>query len=409
MPSWQQLDLALLVLQSSIWGATQITKTISLSNPHQAPPRRTMVILRFVHTLSTHPMPSIPMTRTLVFLTLTALRNTAHHPTFIITYLHTYIQDWIASATGKASHIRHGLNAALYSAKTALQVSRENPNAQPTATALAEFLATLSSTSDIEDLHTSGVAEGGENGASRGRELKPAAGAGAGAGEVVQGQPHQQIQKRELGTGLAGTKLIDWLLEVAVTSGPSSPEADAMERYLLRVLRHADATSALLARPGNATRLLILTGRSPQLRKALDSLLSSSSSSMYGSISQIEYSTGLSVSSSSSVLPPIEVSVADAKEVVRLAGQRSQPPGQQLLTLRLLRYWADSSVLNCVRLASAGAGSVVADVASTSDDRTTRFTVVRYAGFFWWFLVLFLCYKGCRYLYFVLLYILSQH
>lgn len=147
-------------------------------------------------------------------------------------------------------------------------------------------------------------------------------------------------------------QLSDWLLARATASVVEPSEKRAILRYLAAVLRSEESAQALLARPGAAPALLQLAADSFSLQQLLGAALARAP-------------------------PPRAVSNTDVAAVMGLlsewARQRRQRgrsgTGQQqqvLLALQLLLAWARASEHNASRLAEAGAGHLLADLAALS-------------------------------------------
>lgn len=171
----------------------------------------------------------------------------------------------------------------------------------------------------------------------------------------------RQAQQRP-GMGLAlFDPLSEWLLERATAPLADPEEQRAIQRYLAAVLRSKESAETLLQRPGAAPTLLRLASDSPELQRLLGAALQHAA-------------------------PPRFVPAQDASDVLRLLGsvaaqmraaQRSssgaggagacasrQQTQQATLALQLMQAWADASAANARRLADAGAGPQLADLAA---------------------------------------------
>lgn len=154
------------------------------------------------------------------------------------------------------------------------------------------------------------------------------------------------------GTQLLNTKVGERLLERAAAGEADAAEREATVRYIAAVLRRQEAAEALLQRPGAAPQLLALARRAQQLRPLL-----------------VE---AAAQSEAAPAVPP-----GDAAAVVALVGEElrglrgaSTPaaaaPGQLLLLagLQLMLAWAGAPPDNASTLAEAGAGPLLAELAT---------------------------------------------
>ena len=149
---------------------------------------------------------------------------------------------------------------------------------------------------------------------------------------------------------LAGTRLLDWLLEAAVEA-PGGAEQQAVQRWLLAVLQDDEAATLLLERHGAPARLLRLAMRTPELSAALTAALG----------------RGLPpqrLASLDDIAATAEVVAGKGHELRRLSKQRRREV--QRVALQLLSAWAAGSLLNCTHIADASVGPALTELAAAS-------------------------------------------
>jgi hypothetical protein len=154
------------------------------------------------------------------------------------------------------------------------------------------------------------------------------------------------------GTQLLNSRLGERLLERAAAGEAEPGEQEATVRYIAAVLRSEEAAEALLQRPGAAPMLLALARRAPPLRPLL--------------------AEAASRGEAARLVPHADAAAVVALVTEELRGLRggSAPPTaaprHQLLLagLQLLLGWARASPGNASRLAEAGAGPLLAELAA---------------------------------------------
>jgi hypothetical protein len=147
-------------------------------------------------------------------------------------------------------------------------------------------------------------------------------------------------------------QLADGLLERAAEEGAAPSERGAILRYLSAVLRSQEGAEELLSQPGAAPRLLHLAHASPGLQQQL-----------LGVLERVSVPGDVQIGDVEGVLAFLSTQRAHWR-AAQPAGSASQQP--LLLGLRLLLAWARASRLNASRLADAGAGAVLAELAAAS-------------------------------------------
>ncbi|KAK9829898.1 hypothetical protein WJX72_008538 [[Myrmecia] bisecta] len=153
---------------------------------------------------------------------------------------------------------------------------------------------------------------------------------------------------RELMVVLGGRPLLDWLLRRAINeSREGAEDREQALRTLVNLLSNASTAAALLSMPGVVPRLLHLTAHSS-----------------YGGrlAAAMERTAGL-------VTLPDVASLDDIRRTLTRASPK-QGIRVQRLAVQFVRQWAESSVVNCGKIASMGGGQTLAKVAAAATSKT---------------------------------------
>lgn len=147
---------------------------------------------------------------------------------------------------------------------------------------------------------------------------------------------------------LAGTRLLDWLLDRAEDRGDHA----AVLRWLLAALANNEGAAALLERPGAPARLLQLATREPALSQALSASLVREPLALPREAAPEDVGAAVGVVAGRGA-ELRQLKLARRREVQRVA-------------LQLLTGWASTSIVNCTAVAEAGVGPALIELAATS-------------------------------------------
>ncbi|CAL8471570.1 g11112 [Coccomyxa elongata] len=150
---------------------------------------------------------------------------------------------------------------------------------------------------------------------------------------------------------LGGRMLLDWLL-VTAAKPDSSPEQLNAERALLNLLQHRRTASAVLYLPGAVPKMLDIAGKSPDSDEFADALLNA-----LGGITL-----------------PAAASMDEIRSMLVQAKGESGPKIQELAVACLSDY-AESSVVNCGKIAVVGGGAELGQIAAAAVQEGRRHTL----------------------------------
>ncbi len=140
---------------------------------------------------------------------------------------------------------------------------------------------------------------------------------------------------------LSNSWTVRQILSAAASSRPESTTFTDAATFLAAVLHHPDSAAALLSHSGIPSHVVTIAAASPPVYKAALTILNNLHHPL---------------------APPCR---SDIAHVAHIAGKLQQSEPVRLLSLRLLRIWAESSVSACKNMAEIKLGSRLGEVAGS--------------------------------------------